>query len=833
MALLLTGGDDSIKHGSDIAYLVTCRSNFVSTMRSLTFILFLFLFSLHIQAQENEPKQYSVKGMITDEKGTGIMSGNISVHDVSDSTQLLMTTSDEKGRFTITLKPGTYFLKFSSLNYEEKTINDVIVSDKDIDVGTVLIKAKIKLLQEVIVTSEKKLMDLELDKRVYNVSQDVSNIGANASEILENIPSVTVDIDGNVSLRGSQGVRILIDGKPSALTGLRSSDALRNLQGAMIDRIEVITNPSSRYDAAGEIGIINIILKKNKTRGFNGNFTGTVGYPANFSGAYSINYRTQKMNLFSSFGSSYRSNQGEGFSSQSYTGSDTSFIYNQTTERTRRDLSVNFMAGIDYYLTTYTTLTGSILLDGGNEKNLSTILYEDFDDTGQLTQSSLRTDNEKEKENDTEVSMSFRKKFAGNSKKEWTADFRWTSSGETESSEYLQDDINGGSEIVQRSANPAYEDNLLLQTDYVNPFDDEGQFETGFKASTRKITNEYLVEQQSSNGDWIVLPAFDNNMEFTERIYAAYGIIGNTIKKFSYQFGLRGELTDMRTGLLKTNEINERSYFNLFPSGSLSYELNEKNTLQLSYSYRINRPSFRNLTPFANFSDPRVYFVGNPNLDPEFTHSIEAGYLIDWAKGSVLSGIYHRYKKGVVERIRILDSVTGITNIIPINLSTQRDVGLEFTFSVDANDWWKLTSSLNFFRSAAQGSYNDLLLESKTVSWTNRTTSRMTFFKQLNFQASLNYQSPRVNTQGKELSVYSIDLALANDVFKGKGTLTFNVRDLMNSRRRRSVVDIPGYYSTSNFLWRPRQFTLTLNFRLNQQKIEREDDGDDDAGIEN
>lgn len=176
-----------------------------------------------------------------------------------------------------------------------------------------------------------------------------------------------------------------------------------------------------------------------------------------------------------------------------------------------------------------------------------------------------------------------------------------------------------------------------------------------------------------------------------------------------------------------------------------------------------------------------------------------------------------------------------ITNIIPVNLSTQNDLGLEFTFSFTATEWWKINSSLNFFRSEAEGSYHDLVLQSKTVSWANRITSRMTFFKQLDFQASVNYQSPRVNTQGKDLSVYSIDLGLAKDVFKGKGTLTFNVRDLMNSRRRRSVIDIQGYYATSNFQGRPRQMTLTLNFRLNQQKIERDNDNDDDGGggIEN
>ena len=799
-------------------------------MKLITAIILQAFFSMQIVAQTDENKKYFIRGVLIDEKGKPITYSNIILYNSIDSVQTAATASDANGKFDFRVDSGSYYCKISILSFEEKTVSGISVIDKDVALDSIFLRASIKVLSEVVVTSEKKLMELELDKRVYNVSQDVSNIGANASEILENIPSVTVDIDGNVSLRGSQGVRILIDGKPSALTGIRSTDALRNLQGAMIDRIEVITNPSSRYDAAGETGIINIILKKNKTRGFNGNFTVTVGHPSNFSGAYSINYRTQKMNLFSSFGTNYRKNKGEGFSTQRYSGYDTSFAYNQTGNRMRSDQSVNLMAGIDYFINANTTLTGSFLIDAGKEHNVNTILYDDYNAAGQLTKTIQRIDDETENERDTEVSLSLRKKFKGNNDKEWTADFKWTNSGEKESSDYTEGDINGGSMLIQRSANPAYEDNILLQTDYVTSFGEEGNFETGFKGTVRNITNEYLVEEQTNGGGWIILPAFNNNMEFTEKVYAGYGMLGNKIKKFSYQLGLRGEFTDMKTGLTKTNQFTKRRYFDLFPSGSFSYELSDINTLQLSYSYRINRPGFRNLTPFADFTDPRVYFTGNPNLRPEYSHSLEMGNLTDWGKGSFLAGVYYRHKKGVVERIRILDTITGVTNIIPINLSTQNDLGVEFTFYLTAYEWWRLNSSFNFFRSDANGNYNNELLESKTVSWTSRTTSRMTFFKQVDFQASLNYQSPRVNTQGKELSTYSIDLGLAKDVFKGKGTLTLNVRDLMNSRRRRSIVDIPGYYSNSDNLWRPRQINLTLNFRLNQQKIERDDDDDDGNG---
>lgn len=791
-------------------------------MRKLeAFCLLLFL-PYFVPAQGPQDKKFSIKGIIINDKGSPVPFAGISLYKRPDSVYVSTVSSDITGQFNLTVSTGSWELKISSVSYQDKTVPfDITASD--LNLGYIEIKASATTLGEVVVTSEKKLMELKLDKRVYNVSQDVSNIGSNASEILGNIPSVDVDPDGNVTLRGSQGVRILIDGKPSALTGIRSTDALRNLQGAMIDRIEIVTNPSSRYDAAGETGIINIVLKKVKTRGFNGNFTGTAGYPSNFSAAYTINYRTQKMNLFSSFGTSYRNIPGKGFSSQIYNGSDTSFIYNQTQNRRRRNLSGNFVGGIEYYASPQTTLTGSLLLNRGRGRNKNHFLYDDLDNNGTLKQTTFRTDNEDEEEKNTEISLSFRKKYTGNDDKEWTADLKWTNSGETESSDYLQGKIDGSDQKIQRSRNPAFEDNFLFQTDYVLPFGENARFETGFKGTVRTITNKYLVEELENGNTWASLPAFDNNMEFTEKVFAGYAMMGNKVKRFSYQLGLRGELTYMRTGLKKTNEINNRNYLNLFPSSSLSYELDDRNTLQLSYSYRIERPDFRDLTPFADFSDPRVYFVGNPNLNPEFTHSFETGHLVDWGKGSVLSSIYYRHKTGVVERIRILDSVTGVTNIIPINLSVRNDLGFETAFSLDLNNWWRFNTSFNLYRFNSNGEYEGETYDNKGFTWTNRTTSRMTFFKDLDFQASVFYRSPRRNTQGKTLGMYSIDLGLAKDVFNGKGTLTFNVRDLMNSRRRRSIVDIPGYFSESEFQWSPRQLRISLNFRINQQKIEKEE----------
>jgi outer membrane receptor protein involved in Fe transport len=286
----------------------------------------------------------------------------------------------------------------------------------------------------------------------------------------------------------------------------------------------------------------------------------------------------------------------------------------------------------------------------------------------------------------------------------------------------------------------------------------------------------------------------------------------------SLQGGVRGELTDISTQLRDPFTSIPQNYFNIFPSASLSYKLQENKTLQLSYSYRINRPDFRNLLPFSNFSDPRVLFAGNPNLRPVYTNSIETGYLLDWDFGSILSNVYYRHRRNVIERIILNPESPGISRIMPVNLSEENAYGLEFNLSLNVQDWWRLNTSANFYRAITKGEYEGTVLESDTYTWTTRTTSKMTFFKKLDFQASFNYRAPRVTTQGKNLSIYSVDLGLSKDILKGKGTITANVRDLLNSRKRRSIIDQPEYYSSSTFQWRARQFTVTLTYRLNKAK---------------
>src|SRR3990170_574714 len=353
----------------------------------------LFIFVSTIVFSQDAQQEALISGTILDEKKNAVPYGNVSIHNPSDSTLVTGGVSDDQGKFSVPVKPGNYYIRVSFLSYEERIIPNLMVAGQNVDLGTIVLKENSQVLNELIVRGQKDQMELQLDKRVFNIQKDLSNVGRNASDILGNLPSVTVDVDGTVSLRGSDNVRILIDGRPSGLTS-RDPEALRMLQGNLIESIEVITNPSSRYDAAGEVGIINIILKKNQDKGVNGSFSANAGYPVQYGGAYSINIRRKKVNLFSSYGVDYNERPGYGTSFQQSATADTSFSYTQRSDRTQEEFSHNFTIGMDYFFTDNSTLTGSFLYNTGDGLTKSRIDYHDFDGNGTITRFVRRNERE-------------------------------------------------------------------------------------------------------------------------------------------------------------------------------------------------------------------------------------------------------------------------------------------------------------------------------------------------------------------------------------------------------------------------------------------------------
>jgi len=802
-----------------------------ATLSTLLFLVFSVSI-LHAQ------KQVRLSGKVVDGGTQAPLSyATISFFAAKDSALVAGNITDDAGMFSIEAAPGTYFVKIEFLSYQTKTIPNLTISGERSsgDMGTIALQPQATTLNEVVVQAEKSQLQMSLDKKVFNVGKDLGNAGGNAADVLDNVPSVQVDVEGNVSLRGSENVRILIDGKPSGLIGLSSANGLRQLPANLIDKVEVITNPSARYEAEGMSGIINIVLKKDVRKGVNGSFDLTTGYPDNHGAAINLNYRTQKLNLFTNYGITYRDSPGGGTLYQEVYGGDTTFITTQNSTRSRGGWSNNVRAGADYFLNDKNTLTGAFTYRGGKQTNISTLEYRDYLQTlDDPTAISLRTDDETEDELNFEYALTYKRTFAKEGQ-ELSADVRFQENNETENSDlnerfFTPEMITTGEpDLLQRSYNKEGERLLAVQLDYVQPVGKDGKFEAGLRSTFRNIGNDYLVEE-FANDAWTIFPGLSNNFRYTENIHAAYLIYGNKKGKFSYQAGMRAEWSDIVTELLQTGEENDQNYLNLFPSMHVSYDLPSQNAVQISYSRRLRRPGFRELNPFSTFSDNRNFFTGNPDLRPEYTDAFELGHIKYWENASLSSSLYYRRTEGKTDRIRTLndDGVTFLTR--PENLLSEDSYGLEFVASYSPVKWWTINGSFNFFRAITDGGNLGDSFKADTYSWFTRGTSRFTVFKNTDLQVRFDYRAPQQNTQGRRRAMYSIDLGASRDILKQKGTVTLSVRDLLNSRRWRSTAFGEDFYSDTDFQWRARQITLTLNYRLNQSKQRNNDKKREEGG---
>jgi outer membrane receptor protein involved in Fe transport len=779
------------------------------------YVIMLLMLCLALEAQ--------VSGRVVDEERNPLPGASVVLKQAQEIKAGAVTLAD--GSFTLEADPGSYDLEISFIAFQNFNQEITVKASQKSDLGEIILRADAVNLNEVVVESKANLMEFQQDKRVFNVAADLSSVGSNASDILNNVPSVSVDIEGNVSLRGSNNVRILVDGKPSGLIGSDPATALRLIPANMIEKIEVMTNPSARYEAEGEAGIINIVLKKEQRGGFNGNFDVSAGYPENYSATAGVNYRAGKINWFSNASIGYRRSPGGGFTEQFYDGPDTNSRSYITRDQNRGGMSGTFRFGADYTIAPKQTLTGSFVFRKSRGLNYADITYDDYNADELLISRTIRNDDELEEEQRLEGDLHWEKEF-DNKDHKWTADFSFQDNDDRESSDIYQDTVllNGmvpnDAVILQKVSNQEDEQNIIIRTDYVHPFGEKKSFEVGARAGIRNIINNYSVEEKAPGGEFVSLPAFTDNFRYIENIYAAYGIYNDVIgKDITYQLGLRTEYTDIATIAGEENRI-DKEYINFFPSAFFTYKINPVNDIQLNYSRRISRPWFRLLLPFSNYSDPRNFWTGNPDLDPEYTDSYEAGFVHYWENASLYSGLYYRHRTGVIERIRRLDSVVNgvsYTSRFPINLAVQDAYGFEFNLNYDVTEWYTLNANLNIFYAVTSGNYEDIDYGNTNFTSTGRLTNRVSFWES-DLQLSYNFRAPQTTSQGRDLAINSLDIAWSRDILKGNGTITLSVRDMFNSRRRRSYTSGDDWNAYSEFQWRQRQFLVSFSYRINQKK---------------
>jgi len=795
-------------------------------------------------------------GQITDgTSGQGLEFATISVYSKRDSTLVGGGMTGADGTFSVNVKPGPMYAVLDFISYESKTIDvqidrDAIKSGKrEINLGSIQLLLNSTQLDEVEIRAERSETQFSLDRKVFNVGKDLANRGGSAEDILDNVPSVTVDVEGNVSLRGSEGVKILIDGKPSSMVGIRNTNGLKNIPSNMIMQVEVITNPSAKYGAEGTAGIINIIMKKDTGHGFNGSFNAQVGVPEAAGIGANVNYRKGNLNWFANYSIRYRTGPGNGFNNSVRTVLDTmtvpfskfNEILNSTRESDRGGLSNSIVFGADYFFNEKEQLTAKLNYRISDDYSLNVIMYDSLlekpiNTIQKKLSRTIRTDDESEDETNLEYSLNYRKTL---SKRDHylNAQLSYRDQSEIEGSDF--DELitpEGGIEtpnLIQEARNDEGEQTWLFEVDYSKPLGKDHKYEFGMSTSIRQIGNDYTVLEQNSEGQLLPLvlrgEVFDNEFSYDENIYRLYGSYGNKLGNFNYNAVLGAEYTDVETIESNSNSSNPRTYFDLFPSLYLNYAQSEKTAFQISYSRRIQRPRFFYLNPFFTLSDRINLFGGNPNLNPEYTNSYEIGNIQYWDKLTLSTSFFYRQTTANIQRLTELNC-DGTTTRRPNNVGEADDYGLDINVSYSGLDWLRLDANGNFFNATASGTYEttnctDLVGENVSMenfevnnfTWFGRLTARITFLDS-DLQIRGNYRGARQQAQGDRAGAGSIDLGWSKDFMNDNLTVTLSVRDILNSRVYAGTTVLTDFMNESQFRRRSRATTLAVSYRINQKK---------------
>lgn len=813
---------------------------FIFTLLTLTFTL------LQSTTNAQTPTAASAGGTITgkltysrDGATLPVEFASIALFRTADSTAAGGTISDEMGLFKLTGIPsGNYYLLIQSLGFKDYQKNKVtLTADKpSLDLGTVALTETVRQLNTLTVTGQKELIEYSLDRKVINVDKLPTTLGGSALDIMQNVPSVTVDIDGNLSLRGSENVIILVDGKPSGLTGLDRQAVLDQIPASNIETIEVITNPSSKFDADGAAGIINIVLKKEKAAGFNGSADLNIGTRDKYNASVNLNNRLDKVNLFTSYNFrdrrrfSYRNNDRENLNNESLR------YLEQRQDGISRDINNNLRFGFDWDANKQLQISGSVLYRPEYDRDRDWGVYRFENSNREINQLITRTTDEEENGSGFDYTLGMRKTF---DKKDRLLSFDATMSTSTSDqlSLFNQTTTNAlgvplADALFQRNTRLNNNQVAVMQLDFTEPLKNNAKFETGLKYTSRLLDGDFQFENRLGDSqEWVVNPLLSNRFVYDERTSAAYVNYGKEEKKWSYQVGLRLENTDLTTEQRTTGEVANQNYTYLFPSAFLNYNLNPAQKMQVNYTRRINRPWVRALNPFVDISDPLNIRFGNPNLRPELINSFELSHLWYGKSTSLTSTAFYRATTDNVTRYRRLRE-DGVTEQTYLNLANSSSYGVEFVLNQDITRWWKANGNFSYFMATIQGDPNtpDVLTRSNS-SWNARVNSNMTIMKGFDTQVSINYRSPFIVPQGEIKSFFNVDLGVKKDVLKGRGAVSLRVSDIFNTLRFRIDRFGEGFTGFTEGKRESRiafiGFTYRFGKQIQQLQREREERGGD------
>ncbi|WP_124642718.1 TonB-dependent receptor [Amniculibacterium aquaticum] len=795
-------------------------------------------------------QKVGVSGKVVNKQNQAVPYASVTFSHASNKLYSDAVLTDEKGNYKIDLVPGNYNISIEAIDYKKTTLSNQSItkvgglSPFTIEAEASITNVKTKDIQGVTITASSKPMKVEIDKKTYDVKSDLTAIGGNLQDVLQNVPSVTVDPDGTVNMRGSSNVKFLINGKPSALLGIDDgANALQSIPADQIDRIEVITNPSSKFEAAGTSGILNIILKKSKKVGFNGSVIGTLGYLPKTGLNANLNWRKGNLTYFLNGGGGYSErggkdttetiyknfsapldpNQSALMSQSQYSKDDGSFSnYNLTTglvydfsDRTSFNLSgtVRAMNGIDDQKLTTTenrlNQAGTFQNFGvrktdGDSRNLAFQgdigLDHKFDDKGQniAASLSLQTNNS---HNNSEII-------------------------EHKNSLFLLKDT-----TKRNSTN----NSVVGKVDYELPIGENSKLEAGYRLDINKNIYDGFVDSTIPNA---FMPNYNNSTDYKEMFNAGYVQFKSKIGKFGYQLGLRNE--NSQISIDYKNQAGQKidktkNYNDIFPSVYMTYDVTDKNQVLVNYTRRIDRPRSFFMVPFSRYSNNQNIFEGNIDMNPSYVDSYELGYLMSSKKFTLNPTLYFRHATGddkfLVYRPDERESVFFTK---PINLGTNDSYGLDLNFTYDPVKWLRLMGNVDLYGYKTEGiAHYDIIDQNGnpsvgTMDFTGdgfssraRLSTTFKFDKTFSFQMQGMYRGGTKTANQERKPSYSMNLGLSKTIWNGDGTISANLSDVFNTRGMKTYSFNSDYDRNSHMQWMPRQFTISLTYKFKQgEKVE-------------
>jgi outer membrane receptor protein involved in Fe transport len=839
-------------------------------LRFILFFLFIASFDVHAQVEREVPSipattgirinNRQLSGKIVDKNSnTGLEAVSVQLYainktDVGKDSLIAGMFTRKNGDFIFTDLPqaDSFRLLISGIGYMDRIIVRTGTGEGQSDLGNIAIEPQSQELSNVVITTRRPALQMGIDRKVFSVDQNLTATGGSALDVMRNIPSVTVDVEGNVLLRNAQP-QIFVDGRPTILT-------LDQIPADQIDRIELITNPSAKFDAASSAGIINVVMKRNRSAGLNGVATVGAGHPGILNGNLTLNFRQGKVNLFASgaFNGSGGRAKGETFRQNKSGGVfEDQFNQNSWTESQRRFGSYRF--GIDFFATNRTTVSATQNIVTGQFKSNETQEQQYLDRSMQLHRYGNRTAEGMNSFNRYNSQLNLTHRFArpGN---ELSGSVNYNYGDGDESSRIINAFFDpGGTPLGDparvRNQGVNSNDQYTIQADYTNAPGEDSKLEAGVRTfinKQRSLFSSYSMQ----NGSETLLP-LSNNYAFTETVQAVYFSWSDKLKHFSYQAGLRAEVSKFEGRLVDSAKRfgysyprNAKRFFDaLFPSLYLSKEIGEDVELQLNYTRRIRRPNFFQLNPFIDIADPLNLRQGNPQLQPEFTNSFEFNYSQDYAKGNFLGVIYYRNSLGEItrysdtisaDRYQQLSNAAIDPNAILntfINARSENSLGLELTLQHQFSDLFEVVPTIDLEYQKVNADAGIMVLNNSGFNWEGKLTfnykiptGRPGFFNGTGLQLMGEYESREVTVQGKNAAQYRVDFAVRKDLLKdNRASFTFNINDVFNTHRFGNIFDTETFYQESYRRRNVRSFRISFTYKFGKADMtlfKRQEDGD-------